>query len=139
MLSRAAAWEGGRPGTVIQKRKGAKAVAATPARQAVGIGGLQRLGTERPALPLRNPRAGIDPGGRYGPEDPGDFLASLRGAPILYGSRGGSAVDIDALVRLLVRLGGPGGLWESLDLGEFELNPVIAGQDGVIAVDARYI
>ncbi|MBO3746654.1 acetate--CoA ligase family protein [Streptosporangiaceae bacterium NEAU-GS5] len=68
-----------------------------------------------------------------------DMLASLRGAPILYGSRGGSAVNIDALVRLLVRLGGPGGLWESLDLGEFELNPVIAGQDGVIAVDARYI
>src|ERR1044072_3864182 len=91
MLSRAAAWEGVRPGTVIQKRKGAKAVAATPARQAVGIGGLQRLGTERPALPLRNPRAGIDPGGRYGPEDPGVFLAWLPRAHAPVSSTRGSA------------------------------------------------
>ncbi|MEU0572646.1 acetate--CoA ligase family protein, partial [Nonomuraea sp. NPDC005983] len=67
------------------------------------------------------------------------MLASLRGAPLLHGHRGGPAVDVDALVKLLMTVGGPGGLWERLDLGEFELNPVIATGSGVIAVDARYV
>ncbi|MEZ0076856.1 acetate--CoA ligase family protein [Planotetraspora sp. GP83] len=71
--------------------------------------------------------------------DAHEMLASLRGAPLLYGYRGRPAVDVDALVTLLVRLGGAGGLWERLDLGEFELNPIIAGETGVIAVDARYL
>ncbi|MFF5206476.1 acetate--CoA ligase family protein [Streptosporangium sp. NPDC000396] len=67
------------------------------------------------------------------------MLASLRGAPLLYGYRGRPAVNVDALVELLVTIGGDGGLWERLELGEFELNPVIATGQGVIAVDARYI
>ncbi|MCT9933980.1 acetate--CoA ligase family protein [Planotetraspora sp. A-T 1434] len=71
--------------------------------------------------------------------DAREMLGSLRGAPLLYGYRGRPAVDVDALVTLLVRLGGTGGLWESLDLGEFELNPIIAGENGVIAVDARHL
>ncbi|WP_424535377.1 acetate--CoA ligase family protein [Sphaerisporangium viridialbum] len=68
-----------------------------------------------------------------------EMLASLRGHPLLTGHRGAPAVDMDSLVELLVRLGGDGGLWEDLDLGEFELNPVIASADGVVAVDARYV
>nr|BFE87577.1 hypothetical protein GCM10020093_101780 [Planobispora longispora] len=71
--------------------------------------------------------------------DAREMLASLRGAPLLEGYRGRPAVDVDALVELLVTVGGPGGLWERLELGEFELNPVIATEKGVIAVDARYI
>jgi succinyl-CoA synthetase alpha subunit len=67
------------------------------------------------------------------------MLASLRGSPLLHGHRGAPAVDLDALVGLLLRLGGEGGLWETLELGEFELNPVIATPEGVIAVDARHI
>ncbi|NJP94421.1 CoA-binding protein [Nonomuraea sp. FMUSA5-5] len=66
-------------------------------------------------------------------------LASLRGAPLLDGWRGGPAVDVDAVVKLLMAVGGAGGLWERLELGEFELNPVIAGPSGGIAVDARYL
>ncbi|MFG6191032.1 acetate--CoA ligase family protein [Nonomuraea sp. JJY05] len=72
-------------------------------------------------------------------EDARRMLASLRGSSILYGSRGGPPVDVDAVVKLLMTVGGPGGLWERLDLGEFELNPVIAGPSGVIAVDARHL
>ncbi|WP_405140492.1 acetate--CoA ligase family protein [Sphaerisporangium sp. NBC_01403] len=68
-----------------------------------------------------------------------EMLASLRGHPLLTGHRGAPGVDMDSLVELLVRLGGDGGLWEDLDLGEFELNPVIASADGVVAVDARYV
>ncbi|GAA2389760.1 hypothetical protein GCM10010404_53610 [Nonomuraea africana] len=71
--------------------------------------------------------------------DASRMLASLRGAALLYGYRGRPAVDVDAVVKLLMTLGGPGGLWERLELGEFELNPVIATPSGVIAVDARYV
>ncbi|MCF6472072.1 CoA-binding protein [Nonomuraea sp. MG754425] len=67
------------------------------------------------------------------------MLASLRGAALLDGWRGGPPVDVDAVVKLLMAVGGPGGLWERLELGEFELNPVIAGPSGVIAVDARHL
>ncbi|MER7370042.1 acetate--CoA ligase family protein [Nonomuraea wenchangensis] len=67
------------------------------------------------------------------------MLASLRAAPLLAGSRGLPPVDLAALVKLLLAVGGPGGLWERLELGEFELNPVIATPDGVTAVDARHL
>ncbi|MEV1174075.1 acetate--CoA ligase family protein, partial [Nonomuraea sp. NPDC049784] len=72
-------------------------------------------------------------------EDARRMLASLRGSSVLYGHRGGPPVDVDAVVKLLMTVGGPGGLWERLELGEFELNPVIASPSGVIAVDARYL
>ncbi|NUR83958.1 MAG: CoA-binding protein, partial [Nonomuraea sp.] len=67
------------------------------------------------------------------------MLTSLRGSPLLYGARGTPAVDVDALVKLLLTIGGPGGLWERLDLGEFEINPLIASPAGAVAVDARYL
>ncbi|GAA0945380.1 acetate--CoA ligase family protein [Nonomuraea longicatena] len=67
------------------------------------------------------------------------MLASLRGAPLLYGYRGGPVVNLDAVVATLLALGGEGGLWERLELGEFELNPLIATRAGVSAVDIRYI
>ncbi|SDL86352.1 Acyl-CoA synthetase (NDP forming) [Nonomuraea jiangxiensis] len=67
------------------------------------------------------------------------MLASLRGSRLLYGHRGAPPVDVDAVVKLLMTVGGPGGLWERLELGEFELNPVIATSSGVIAVDARHL
>ncbi|GAA3810702.1 hypothetical protein GCM10022226_33960 [Sphaerisporangium flaviroseum] len=74
-----------------------------------------------------------------GEADAREMLASLRGWALLTGYRGAPAVDVEALVKLLVRLAGHGGLWEELDLGEFELNPVIASPGGVIAVDARHL
>ncbi|MCK2219540.1 acetate--CoA ligase family protein [Actinomadura sp. ATCC 31491] len=67
------------------------------------------------------------------------MLGSLRAAPLLGGGRGRPPVDVAALVELLLTVGGAGGLWERLELGEFELNPVIATGDGVTAVDARYL
>ncbi|MGN9782061.1 acetate--CoA ligase family protein [Nonomuraea sp. ZG12] len=67
------------------------------------------------------------------------MMASLRGAALLHGHRGERPVDLEAVVTLLMTIGGPGGLWERLDLGEFELNPVIATASGVTAVDARYL
>ncbi len=72
-------------------------------------------------------------------KDARQMLASLRGAALLYGHRGEPPVDLEAVVALLMTVGGPGGLWERLDLGEFELNPVIATPSGATAVDARYL
>ncbi|MFG3442385.1 acetate--CoA ligase family protein [Nonomuraea sp. NPDC047897] len=67
------------------------------------------------------------------------MLAALRGAALLRGYRGRPGVDVDAVVKLLMTVGGAGGLWERLELGEFEVNPVIAAPSGVTAVDARYL
>jgi acyl-CoA synthetase (NDP forming)/L-amino acid N-acyltransferase YncA len=60
---------------------------------------------------------------------------SLRAAPLLTGFRGADPVDTAALDDLLLRLGR---LAEELpEVAELDLNPVLAGPDGVIAVDAR--
>ncbi|GLZ04458.1 CoA-binding protein [Actinomadura sp. NBRC 104412] len=69
------------------------------------------------------------------------MLDELRGRAILDGFRGGPAIDRDALVKVLLAVGGEGGFVESLGdrLEEFELNPVICGPSGAIAVDARLL
>ncbi|WP_455432660.1 acetate--CoA ligase family protein [Streptosporangium soli] len=73
------------------------------------------------------------------PDDVRAMLAELRAAPLLHGHRGAPPADLGSLERLLLAVGGPGGLWTTLDLGEFELNPVIAGPAGCVAVDARLL
>ena len=60
-------------------------------------------------------------------------LRTLRGWPLLAGHRGAPGVDLGAL-GALVTLTGETLLREGLDL--LELNPVIAGPDGAVAVDA---
>jgi acyl-CoA synthetase (NDP forming) len=60
---------------------------------------------------------------------------SLRGAPLLTGYRGSSPVDITALEDLLQRIGY---LAEDLpEVAELDLNPVLAGPAGVLAVDVK--
>jgi acyl-CoA synthetase (NDP forming) len=60
---------------------------------------------------------------------------SLRAAPLLAGYRGGPAVDTQAVEELLLRLGR---LAETLpEVAELDLNPVLAGPDGVVAVDVK--
>ncbi|MBO2446774.1 acetate--CoA ligase family protein [Actinomadura barringtoniae] len=69
------------------------------------------------------------------------MLNELRGRALLDGFRGQPAIDKEALVKLLLAVGGTGGIIDTLGDGfeEFELNPVIATQDGATAVDARLI
>jgi acyl-CoA synthetase (NDP forming) len=67
------------------------------------------------------------------------MLSELHGAALLDGFRGSPAVDRDALVKVLLAVGGPGGVVESLDFQEFELNPVICTPEGAVAVDARLL
>ncbi|GIE92414.1 acetate--CoA ligase family protein [Actinoplanes regularis] len=67
--------------------------------------------------------------------DAGRMWRGLRSAPLLTGYGGAPAADTDALEDLLLRLGR---LAEDLpEVAELDLNPVLAGPDGVIAVDAE--
>jgi acyl-CoA synthetase (NDP forming)/L-amino acid N-acyltransferase YncA len=67
--------------------------------------------------------------------DAGRMWRSLRAAALLTGYRGTPPVDTAALEDLLLRLGR---LAEDLpEVAELDLNPVLAGPDGVVAVDAK--
>jgi acyl-CoA synthetase (NDP forming)/GNAT superfamily N-acetyltransferase len=60
---------------------------------------------------------------------------SLRSAPLLTGYRGKPPIDTGALEDLMLRLGR---LAEDLpEIAELDLNPVLAGPDGLVAVDAK--
>jgi acyl-CoA synthetase (NDP forming) len=60
-------------------------------------------------------------------------IRGLRGAPLLTGARGSAPIDLSAVARLAQRVGDLL-LEESLDV--LELNPVLAGPAGALAVDA---
>jgi acyl-CoA synthetase (NDP forming)/L-amino acid N-acyltransferase YncA len=67
--------------------------------------------------------------------DAGRMWRSLRGAPLLTGYRGAPPADTTAVEDLLLRLGR---LAEELpEVAELDLNPVLAGPDGVVAIDAK--
>ena len=67
--------------------------------------------------------------------DAGRMWRGLRSAPLLTGYRGTPTVDTTALEDLLLRLGR---LAEDLpEIAELDLNPVLAGPGGVIAVDPK--
>jgi acyl-CoA synthetase (NDP forming) len=74
-------------------------------------------------------------------EDAHAMLAELRGAKLLEGYRGQRGVDREALVDLLLKVGGADGLLMALggDIAELDLNPVIVGEQGATVVDARVI
>jgi hypothetical protein len=64
-------------------------------------------------------------------------LERLRGASILRGARGRPAVDIDAVARLVSGLATV--MERDPSLLEVDLNPVIAGPNGSVAVDALVV
>ncbi len=68
-------------------------------------------------------------------EDPAAMISSLAITPLLRGYRGSEPVDLEALERLVLAVGA---IAEShRAIAELDLNPVLAGPDGAIAVDAR--
>jgi acetyltransferase len=69
------------------------------------------------------------------PAEAAEMLAELRMAPVLRGVRGKPPVDLPALAEAISRFSA---LAVDLpDLAEIELNPLMAGAEGVVAVDAR--
>jgi acetate---CoA ligase (ADP-forming) len=70
-----------------------------------------------------------------GLSDAREMLGELRMAPLLSGVRGEPPVDMGALSDTVCRFAQLGA--ELPDLVELEVNPLVAGPGGVIAVDAR--
>jgi acyl-CoA synthetase (NDP forming) len=73
--------------------------------------------------------------------DARSMLTELRGGALLDGVRGEAAVDKEALVRTLLDVGGEDGVLMALgdDLAEMDINPLIVAQQGLRAVDARFV
>jgi hypothetical protein len=69
--------------------------------------------------------------------DVDEMLDELRGATVLHGVRGRPAVDRRAVAELVVALGRA--ITERPAWREVDLNPVIAGPDGALAVDALLV
>ncbi len=67
------------------------------------------------------------------------MLAGLKGAPLLKGYRGAAPVNQDALIDVMLALGGPDGLLmrHAETIAEFDINPLIVSTEGAVAVDAR--
>jgi hypothetical protein len=63
------------------------------------------------------------------------LLRSLRGSAVLDGPRGQPAVDVPAVARVIVRVGRL--LADVPEVLELDLNPVLAGDPGCVAVDWR--
>ncbi|ESR25646.1 acetate--CoA ligase family protein [Lutibaculum baratangense] len=69
------------------------------------------------------------------------MLAELKGAPLLDGVRGQAPADKAALVDIMLKLGGEDGLLMRFagEISEMDVNPVIVGETGAVAADARFL
>ncbi len=67
--------------------------------------------------------------------DAGRMWRSLRGAPLLTGYRGTPPIDTAAIEDLLLRLGRLAE--DHPEVAELDLNPIMAGPDGVTVLDAK--
>lgn len=74
-------------------------------------------------------------------QDAHSMIRELRGAPLLHGARGRTPVSVDAIVDVLVRLGGEHGLlMQCAELvAEVDINPLIVSASRAVAVDARFV
>ena len=72
-----------------------------------------------------------------GHDDALAMLESLRGAPLLVGARGRQRIDRGAVAELIAGLARLA--WERRDVVAVDLNPVVAGPRGALAVDALVV
>ena len=74
-------------------------------------------------------------------DDALEMIREMKSWPLLSGVRGQPAADVDALVDVLLALGGARGLMmdHAQRIREIDLNPVIVSPHGAVAVDARII
>ena len=70
-----------------------------------------------------------------------DMIGELKGAALLDGVRGEAGVDKQALVEVMLKVGGADGLMMQTagSVAEIDLNPVIVARKGAVAADARFI
>jgi acyl-CoA synthetase (NDP forming) len=65
------------------------------------------------------------------------LVLSLRGAPLLTGARGRTPVDLDALAATVSAVSRVAA--QHPELAELEINPLLAGPSGALALDARVV
>jgi acyl-CoA synthetase (NDP forming) len=63
------------------------------------------------------------------------MVRELRCSPLLFGYRGARKADVDGIEDLLLRISTLAD--EVPEITELDLNPVIVGPGGVVAVDAK--
>ena len=73
--------------------------------------------------------------------DAREMLAELKGAAVLKGARGRKPASQEAIVDVLLKIGGEGGLLmrHADDFREADINPLIVSESGAVAVDARFV
>ena len=73
--------------------------------------------------------------------DAQEMIAELKGAAILNGVRGMKPVSKDAIIDVLLKVGGENGLLmrHADDITEADINPLIVSECNAVAVDARFI
>jgi len=73
--------------------------------------------------------------------DAEEMIAELKGAAILKGARGTKPASMDAIINVLLKVGGENGLLmqHAADISEADINPLIVSDTAAVAVDARFI
>ena len=73
--------------------------------------------------------------------DAREMIGDIRAVAVLKGARGRAPVSEDAIVAVLLKLGGTDGLLVSQAelISEVDINPIIVSDSGAVAVDARII
>jgi acyl-CoA synthetase (NDP forming) len=73
--------------------------------------------------------------------DAQEMLSELKRAAILKGARGRKPASLDAIIDVLMKVGGEKGLLmrHADDIKEADVNPLIVSESGAVAVDARFI
>jgi acetyl-CoA synthetase (ADP-forming) len=75
------------------------------------------------------------------PLDAAEMIGEIKAHPVLEGVRGRPGIDATALVDALLAIGGENGLLceAGKDIAEIDLNPLLASEQGIVAVDARIV
>lgn len=73
--------------------------------------------------------------------DAEEMLDDLKGAALFRGARGRKPVSREAIVDVLFKVGGEGGLltMHGDDIAEADINPLIVSEHAAVAVDARFV
>ncbi len=73
--------------------------------------------------------------------DAEEMIDELKGAALLSGARGRNAVSREAILGVLLKIGGDNGLLmqHAADIQEADVNPLIVSEAGAVAADARFI
>jgi succinyl-CoA synthetase beta subunit len=73
--------------------------------------------------------------------DAAEMLDELKGAALLDGARGRMRASREAIIDVLLKVGGENGLLmqHADDFAEADINPLIVSANGAVAVDARFV